>query len=99
METTITIKKGLKKDLPVLDIGEFALCTDTFEVYVGTPLGNVGVLLEGAVPGGIVNQRTGVPLAFWMGSSEQFSNLAARDANTVYLIQDAWLGAVKFGNS
>lgn len=36
----IIIKRGLKANLPVLQIGELALCTDTLEVFIGTPSGN-----------------------------------------------------------
>lgn len=37
----ITIRKGLKADLPVLAEGELGLCTDTEELYIGTSTGNV----------------------------------------------------------
>ncbi|WP_373899269.1 hypothetical protein ACER0A_002255 [Haloimpatiens sp. FM7315] len=43
----IKIKRGLKKDLTLLDAGEFALCTDTEELYLGNgssnmPIGETG---------------------------------------------------------
>lgn len=36
----IRIKRGLKLNLPVLDIGELAFCTDTKEIFIGTSTGN-----------------------------------------------------------
>lgn len=35
MATTIKIKRGLKDDLPLLEIGELAYCTDTNELFIG----------------------------------------------------------------
>jgi hypothetical protein len=40
MADTIKVKRGLKADLPVLDIGEMAFCTDTKELFIGTENGN-----------------------------------------------------------
>jgi hypothetical protein len=39
MAQKIQIKRGLKANLPqMLSEGEFALCTDTQELFLGTPL-------------------------------------------------------------
>ncbi len=35
MANKIQIRRGLKANLPSLDVGEPALCTDTKEVFVG----------------------------------------------------------------
>lgn len=43
MANKIQIKRGLKSNLPVLSVGEFGLCTDTKEVFIGTSNGNVGI--------------------------------------------------------
>ena len=43
MANKIQIKRGLKSNLPVLSVGEFGLCTDTKEVFIGTSSGNVGI--------------------------------------------------------
>lgn len=40
MAQTILIKRGLKANLPVLATGEFGVCTDTNEVYVGNGSAN-----------------------------------------------------------
>ena len=40
MSTTIKIKRGLKANLPVLEVGELAFCTDTNEFFIGTTVGN-----------------------------------------------------------
>jgi hypothetical protein len=39
----IQIRRGLKSILPPLDIGEFGLCTDTNEVYIGSSAGNISL--------------------------------------------------------
>lgn len=36
----IQIKRGLKANLPTLDIGEPAYCTDTKQFFIGTSTGN-----------------------------------------------------------
>lgn len=42
MANRIQIRRGLKSQLPTLALGEFGLCTDTKEIFIGTPTGNVG---------------------------------------------------------
>ena len=42
MANKIQIKRGLKSKLPALNIGEFGLCTDTNELYIGND-GNVKI--------------------------------------------------------
>lgn len=37
----IKFKQGLKENLPTLDVGEPALCTDTKEFFLGTENGNL----------------------------------------------------------
>jgi chitodextrinase len=37
----IQIKRGLKSELPILDIGELGYCTDSKELFIGTATGNV----------------------------------------------------------
>jgi hypothetical protein len=41
MANIIKIKRGLKENLPTLQIGEQAYCTDTNELFIGTDTGNV----------------------------------------------------------
>jgi len=41
MANIIKIKRGLKANLPTLEIGEQAYCTDTNELFIGTSSGNV----------------------------------------------------------
>lgn len=36
MANKIQIKRGIKANLPTLDVGEFGLCTDTSELFLGT---------------------------------------------------------------
>lgn len=38
----IQVKRGLKANLPTLAIAEFGFCTDTKEIFIGSPTGNVG---------------------------------------------------------
>lgn len=43
MSNKIQIKRGLKSKLPILADGEFGLCTDTKEVFIGSGGANVDV--------------------------------------------------------
>lgn len=47
----ILIKRGLKANLPVLAVGELALCTDTKELFIGTSTGNLDITVE--ITGGL----------------------------------------------
>jgi hypothetical protein len=51
--TKIKILRGLKKDLPLLDRGEIAFCTDTKELFAGD--GEKNLLLSGGGGGGEVD--------------------------------------------
>lgn len=46
MAQKIQIKRGSKAGLPTLAPGEFGLCTDTKELFVGTSSGNVQISLK-----------------------------------------------------
>jgi hypothetical protein len=39
----IQIKRGIKANLPALSVGEFAFCTDTKELFIGSATGNIKV--------------------------------------------------------
>jgi hypothetical protein len=41
LSQTIQIKRGLRTNLPTLAVGEFGLCTDTKEVFIGDGTGNI----------------------------------------------------------
>ncbi|WP_176584710.1 chitobiase/beta-hexosaminidase C-terminal domain-containing protein [Priestia megaterium] len=43
MAYKIQINSSLKKNLPSLDIGEFGLCTDTGELFIGSDSGNIQI--------------------------------------------------------
>lgn len=43
MANKIQIRRGLRADLPTLSIGEFGLCTDTRQIFIGTATGNVEI--------------------------------------------------------
>jgi len=45
----IQVRRGLKVDLPTLDIGEIGFCTDTHETYIGSASGNI--LVNGGAGG------------------------------------------------
>jgi hypothetical protein len=44
MANLIKIKRGLKEDLPTLEIGELGFCTDTDELFIGK--GNENILIS-----------------------------------------------------
>lgn len=97
MKSTIQIRRGIRASLPVLAVGELALCTDTYEVFMGSPLGNIQISLVGSVPTGVINQRTGTEMKFWLGTKSQYDALSKKDSSTVYFLTDGWLGNVKVG--
>src|SRR5690606_31151212 len=43
MANKIQVKRGPKSQLPTLSVGEPALTTDTKEVFIGHPDGNIGI--------------------------------------------------------
>lgn len=57
MAQTITIKRGLKADLPVLEPLEIGYCTDTREVFIGSANGNIPIVeaLTGAIIVALIN--------------------------------------------
>lgn len=46
MARRIIVKKGLRENLPILEEGELAWCTDTLELFVGTKQGNLKISQE-----------------------------------------------------
>jgi hypothetical protein len=40
MATKIQLKRGLEKDIPILNVGEPAFTTDTWKLFIGSPNGN-----------------------------------------------------------
>ncbi|MEH7612128.1 phage tail protein, partial [Gottfriedia acidiceleris] len=40
MAQKIQIRRGLKANLPLLDVGEFGFTTDTNELFIGSSNGN-----------------------------------------------------------
>ena len=70
MADLIRIRRGNFADLPTLDTGEFGLCTDTGELFIGTAAGNIQVSMSS-----LSDQR-------WQDSSQQRQDL--RDAADGY---------------
>lgn len=54
MQQKIKIRRGLKENLPTLDTGELAFCTDTYELFVGTSIGNK--LIGGSAAGSTITE-------------------------------------------
>ena len=48
MADIIKIKRGIEANLPTLEIGELAFCTDTGKLYIGTAEGNIVLMTTGA---------------------------------------------------
>lgn len=89
MAPKLQIRRGLKKDLPALAAGEFGLCLDTNEVYVGTPNGNLPVVLPDGTGDmlksvydtdgdGVVDKAESVP---WAGVTGKPASLPANGGN------------------
>ena len=84
MAPKLQIKRGLKKDLPTLASGEFGLCEDTGELFVGTQSGNLPVVsasgagdmlksVYDADNDGVVDKAESVPWAGVTGKPATFA--------------------------
>lgn len=62
MARKIQHKRGLKKDLPVLDVAEFGFTTDTKELFVGSENGNVRIASGDELKNGIDTLATDLNL-------------------------------------
>ncbi|WP_373845287.1 hypothetical protein [Clostridium sp.] len=62
MAQIITIKKGLKADLPTLQPLEIGYCTDTREVFIGSDSGNIPINdeLEGDTIINLINASSSI---------------------------------------
>ncbi len=49
MANKVQIRRGLRGNLPALSLGEFGLCTDTNELFIGSAAGNVKVATEAQI--------------------------------------------------
>lgn len=61
MANKILIKRGTAAAIPVLDVGELGLATDTKKLYVGTSSGNVEIANVSEIPA-VPSAGTGNPL-------------------------------------
>jgi hypothetical protein len=67
LQAQIVVKQGLRANLPTLATGELAFCTDTYELWVGTPTGNLLItsethyehvlLQDGSRPGALLSSQ------------------------------------------
>ena len=73
MANKIQIRRGLKVNLPSLDVGEPALCTDTKEVFVGNSGGNVALINKEAMDDHLKNYTLQVPYAQAAGSANVYT--------------------------
>jgi hypothetical protein len=73
MANKIQIRRGLKTNLPSLDVGEPALCTDTREVYVGNSGGNVQLVSKETLDSHTGNYTLQIPYAAAAGSANSYT--------------------------
>ncbi|HCF71936.1 MAG TPA: hypothetical protein DER33_10220 [Syntrophomonas sp.] len=73
MANKIQIKRGLKTNLPALDVGEPALCTDTKEVFIGNSGGNVALINKEVMDEHLKNYTLQVPYAQAVGSANTYT--------------------------
>ena len=85
MAHKIQIKRGNKADLPTLDVGEFGLCQDTNELFIGNN-GNQKIFpptvpdFPSSLPADGGNSDTVDNKHIWTGEEES----RGTDANTIY---------------
>lgn len=73
MANKIQIRRGLKANLPALDVGEPALCTDTKEVFVGNSGGNVALVTKDAMDSHLGNYILQIPYAAAAGAANAYT--------------------------
>lgn len=73
MANKIQIRRGLKTNLPVLDVGEPALCTDTKEVFVGNTGGNVALVNKETLDAHAGNYILQIPYGIAAGSANAYT--------------------------
>jgi hypothetical protein len=73
MANKIQIRRGLKANLPALDVGEPAFCTDTQEVFVGNAGGNVGLVNKETFESHAGNYILQIPYAAAAGSANTYT--------------------------
>lgn len=73
MANKIQIRRGLKTNLPSLDVGEPALCTDTREVYIGNTGENVQLVSKEMLNGILGNYTLQIPYAVAEGSANSYA--------------------------
>lgn len=74
MASKIQIKSCLKSELPNLDVGEFAICTDSKEVFIGTENGNLQIANKEDV-GGLDDLQTTSNISLVHAVNEIFDRL------------------------
>lgn len=73
MANKIQIRRGLKANLPSLDVGEPALCTDTKEVFIGNSGGNVALINKEVLDEHLRNYTLQVPYTQAAGSANAYT--------------------------
>jgi hypothetical protein len=73
MANKIQIRRGLKANLPSLDVGEPALCTDTKEVFVGNSNGNVALINKETLDEHLKDYTLQIPFAVTTGSANTYA--------------------------
>ena len=73
MANKIQIRRGLKANLPTLDVGEPALCTDTKEVFVGNTGGNVALINKEVMDSHLENYVLQIPYGAAGGSANTYT--------------------------
>ncbi len=73
MANKIQIRRGLKINLPNLDVGEPAICTDTKEVFIGNTGGNVALINKEVMDEHLKNYTLQVPYAQAAGSANTYT--------------------------
>jgi hypothetical protein len=84
MANKIQIRRGLKANLPSLDVGEPALCTDTKEVFVGNSGGNVALVNKEVLDGHLKDYTLQIPYAATTGSANTYK-VSLDPAPTAYV--------------
>lgn len=84
MANKIQIKRGLKSSLPVLNLAEPALCTDTSEVFIGGNSGNIQLTKQDDFASHLADNTKHIPYAVATGSANTYA-VTLSPAPTAYV--------------
>ena len=102
--TSVPMASGMEADLPIVPIGTYYFCTDSYKVYFGTPVGNLlqGTATPAAPPANTGGGTTATPTVVFSDdftradstTSPGTSNSYAGGTNKAWVVDSGTLGII-----